>query len=142
MSEVPLYSAGGLPAGSASRVYGLSVTTGTHRRPKYTEGLLGEHSAGKWTKLRLQLSGLPAALCAMRVGCGCIFLTLIVLGMYVFSTSSLLFSPSRCTFTCILHSKCKRWRSNPSGKCSQQRLTRGTVTSTMRRAAHPSGCAR
>ena len=31
---------------------------------------------------------------------------------------------------------------NPSGKCSQERLTRGTVTSTMRRAAHPSGCAR
>ena len=37
---------------------------------------------------------------------------------------------------------CWRWRSNPSGKCSQERLTRGTVTSTMRRAAHPSGCAR
>ena len=35
----------------------------------------------------------------------------------------------------------RRWRSNPSGKCSQERLTRGTVTSTMRRAAHPSGCA-
>jgi len=35
-----------------------------------------------------------------------------------------------------------RWRSNPSGKCLQERLTRGTVTSTMRRAAHPSGCAR
>ena len=31
---------------------------------------------------------------------------------------------------------------NPSGKCSQERLTRGTVTSTMRRAAHPSGRAR
>ena len=28
----------------------------------------------------------------------------------------------------------RRWRSNPSGKCSQERLTRGTVTSTMRRA--------
>jgi hypothetical protein len=37
---------------------------------------------------------------------------------------------------------CRRWRSNPSGKCSQERLTRRTVTSTMRRAAHPSGCAR
>jgi len=36
----------------------------------------------------------------------------------------------------------RRWRSNPSGKCSQERLTQGTVTSTMRRAAHPSGCAR
>ena len=36
----------------------------------------------------------------------------------------------------------RRWRPNPSGKCSQERLTRGTVTSTMRRAAHPSGCAR
>ena len=36
----------------------------------------------------------------------------------------------------------RRWRSNPSGKCSQERLTRGTVTSTMCRAAHPSGCAR
>ena len=31
----------------------------------------------------------------------------------------------------------RRWRSNPSGKCSRQRLTRGTVSSTMRRAAHP-----
>jgi len=37
---------------------------------------------------------------------------------------------------------CRRWRSNPSGKCSQERLTRGTVSSTMRRAAHPSGGAR
>ena len=36
----------------------------------------------------------------------------------------------------------RRWRSNPSGKCLQERLTRGTVTSTMRRAAHPSECAR
>ena len=27
---------------------------------------------------------------------------------------------------------------NPSGKCSQERLTRGTVTSKMRGAAHPS----
>jgi len=35
-----------------------------------------------------------------------------------------------------------RRRSNPSGKSSQERLTQGTVTSTMRRAAHPSGCAR
>jgi hypothetical protein len=33
----------------------------------------------------------------------------------------------------------RRWRSNPSGKCSQERLTRG---STVRRAAHPSGRAR
>ena len=37
---------------------------------------------------------------------------------------------------------CRRWRSNPSGQCSQERLTQGTVTSTMRWAAHPSGCAR
>ena len=36
----------------------------------------------------------------------------------------------------------RRGRSNPSGKCSQERLTRGTETSTMRRAAHPSGRAR
>ena len=36
----------------------------------------------------------------------------------------------------------RRWRWNPSKKCSQERLTRGTVTSTMRRALHPSGCAR
>jgi len=36
----------------------------------------------------------------------------------------------------------RRWRSNPSGKCSQERLTRGTITSTMHRAAHLSGCAR
>ena len=35
-----------------------------------------------------------------------------------------------------------RWRSNPFGKFSQEQLTRGTGTSTMRRAAHPSGCAR
>ena len=35
-----------------------------------------------------------------------------------------------------------RWRSNPSGKFSQEQLTRGTVTGTMRGAAHPSGCAR
>ena len=33
-------------------------------------------------------------------------------------------------------------RSNPPGKCSLERLTRGTVTSTMHRVAHPSGCAR
>ena len=38
--------------------------------------------------------------------------------------------------------RCRRWRSNPSGKCSQERLTRGTVTRTMRRAAKASGCAR
>ena len=36
----------------------------------------------------------------------------------------------------------RRWRSNPSGKCPPKWLTRATVTSTMRRAAHPSGCAR
>ena len=36
---------------------------------------------------------------------------------------------------------CRRWgwRSNTSGKCSQERLT---VTRTIRGAAHPSGCAR
>ena len=33
-------------------------------------------------------------------------------------------------------------RANPSRKCSQERLTRGIVTSAMRRAAHPPGCAR
>jgi len=37
---------------------------------------------------------------------------------------------------------CRRCRSNPSGKCSQERLIGYTVTSTMRRAAHPSECAR
>ena len=37
--------------------------------------------------------------------------------------------------------RCWRWRSHPSGKCPQER-TRGTVTSTMRKAAHPTGCAR
>ena len=31
---------------------------------------------------------------------------------------------------------------NPCGKRSQERLTRGTVTSTMRKTAHPPGCAR
>ena len=32
-------------------------------------------------------------------------------------------------------------RIHPSGKFSQERLTRGIVASTMSRAAHPSGCA-
>ena len=41
-----------------------------------------------------------------------------------------------------VHHFCRRLRSNPSGKCSQERLARGTVTSTTRRAAHPSGCVR
>ena len=36
----------------------------------------------------------------------------------------------------------RKWRSHPFGRFSQERLTRGTVTSTMRWAAHPSGCAR
>ena len=36
----------------------------------------------------------------------------------------------------------RKWRSHPSGRFSQERLTRGTVTSAMRWAAHPSGCAR
>jgi len=36
----------------------------------------------------------------------------------------------------------RRRRSNPSGKFSHERWTRGTVTSTIRRAAHPPGCAR
>jgi hypothetical protein len=35
-----------------------------------------------------------------------------------------------------------RWRSNPHGKCSQERLAWGTVASTMHREAHPFGCAR
>ena len=43
---------------------------------------------------------------------------------------------------CLIPRPSRRWRSNPSGKCPQERLIRGTVTSTMRRAAHPSGCAR
>jgi len=34
------------------------------------------------------------------------------------------------------------WRSNPSRNCSQERLTRGTATSTMRKTAHPPECAR
>ena len=42
--------------------------------------------------------------------------------------------------------RCTRWTtgpgSNPSGKFSQEWLTRVTVTYTMRRAAHSSGCAR
>jgi len=42
----------------------------------------------------------------------------------------------------LSRTSCRRWRSNPSGKCSQERLARGTVTSTMRKAAYPSGCAR
>ena len=36
----------------------------------------------------------------------------------------------------------RRWRSNRSGTCSQERLTQGIVTSTMRRAAHTPGGAR
>ena len=48
----------------------------------------------------------------------------------------------RCTSLIRCWPSCKRWRSNPSGKCSQERLARGTVASTMRRAAHPSGSAR
>jgi len=35
-----------------------------------------------------------------------------------------------------------RWKSYPSEKCLRVRLTRGTVTGTMRRAAYPSGYAR
>ena len=42
---------------------------------------------------------------------------------------------------CGWQADCRKWRSNPCGKCSQQRLTRATVTSTMRRAAHLSGWA-
>ena len=38
--------------------------------------------------------------------------------------------------------ECRGWRSNPSGKFLQERLTRGTVSSTMRGAAYPSECAR
>ena len=42
--------------------------------------------------------------------------------------------------TCLFRRR--RWRSNPSGKCSPERLTRGAVTSTMCRAADLSGGAR
>ena len=38
--------------------------------------------------------------------------------------------------------RCRRWRSNPSGKREQVRLPWGIVTSTMGRTANPSGCAR
>ena len=38
--------------------------------------------------------------------------------------------------------RCRRCRSNAREKVSHARLTRGTVTSTMRRSAQPSGCAR
>ena len=38
--------------------------------------------------------------------------------------------------------RCRRWRSKPSGKCSHELLKQSTVTSTTRRAAHPSGRAR
>ena len=41
---------------------------------------------------------------------------------------------------CLRYSR--RWRSNPSGKCSQDQPARGAVTSTMRRAVLPSGGAR
>ena len=36
----------------------------------------------------------------------------------------------------------RRRRSNLSGKCWQELLTQGTVTSTMRKAEHLAGCAR
>ena len=36
---------------------------------------------------------------------------------------------------------CRRWRSNQSGKCSHERLSRGPAISTMRKAAYPPGCA-
>ena len=36
----------------------------------------------------------------------------------------------------------RRWRSNPSEKSSQERLTQGTVISTKRKAAHLPVCAR
>jgi len=36
----------------------------------------------------------------------------------------------------------RRWRSNPSGQCSQERPSRGTVTSTMRGAENLSECAK
>ena len=36
----------------------------------------------------------------------------------------------------------RMWRSNPSRKCSQEQLTQGTVTGTMRREAYFSGRAR
>ena len=35
-----------------------------------------------------------------------------------------------------------RWRSNPSGKYSKERLTEGTVNSAMCKAENPPGCAR
>ena len=37
---------------------------------------------------------------------------------------------------------CRRCGSNPPEKCSQEWLTWATVSFTMRRAAHPAGCAR
>ena len=62
-----------------------------------------------------------------------------------FTQTTFLVSPCRLLFGCFssptrLYFPNRVW--NPSGKCSQERLTRGTVTSTMRKAAHPSGCAR
>ena len=47
-------------------------------------------------------------------------------------------SPPRPPPGWMLQGRCRGWRSNPSEKCSQERLTRGTVTSTMCRTAHPS----
>jgi len=51
-----------------------------------------------------------------------------------------LFRPTRINLrgSCVR----RRWRSNISETFSQQRLTRGTVIGTTRRAAHPSGCGR
>ena len=42
----------------------------------------------------------------------------------------------------LITNQSRRWRSNPSRKCSKERMTRGTVTSTLRGAAYPSRCAR
>ena len=50
-------------------------------------------------------------------------------------------SGSFFSFSCLVFRDCRRWRSNPSGK-GLQRLTRDTVTDTMRKAARPSRCAR
>ena len=41
-----------------------------------------------------------------------------------------------------VHWRGRRWRSNPPGSFSQERLTQDTVKSTVRKAAHPPGFSR
>ena len=61
------------------------------------------------------------------------------------SPNMLITSPNRLNLRVLspnMSITCRSWRSNPSRKCSQERLTRGTVISPTRKTAHRSGYAR